>query len=150
MFAGAQDNPNKVNGRSRQCCSAVNNIRSAVTWSRRTSASGIRIRCPAWTFTALQSGWFEGRCSLRSFKQRGHRVAAAMRHLKRILDAYVVLQSAFVLSCCSAESEPGPGAGNGDRFKIEGRAIVSGVKAQDWVSSARVLVEGGEYIGFLR
>lgn len=73
-----------------------------------------------------------------------------MQHLKRILDAYVVLQSAFVLSCCFTESEPGPGAGNGDRFKIEGRAVVSGVKAQDWVSSARVLVEGGEYIGFLR
>ncbi|XP_060772110.1 ER membrane protein complex subunit 7 [Neoarius graeffei] len=73
-----------------------------------------------------------------------------MRYFKRVLDAYVVLQSAFVLSCCLAELEPGPGAGNGDRFRIEGRAIVSGVKAQDWVSSARVLVEGGEYIGFLR
>lgn len=74
-----------------------------------------------------------------------------MRHLKRVLDAYVVFQSAFVLSCCFAESEPGPGAGNGgDRFRIEGRAIVSGVKAQDWVLSARVLIEGGEYIGFLR
>lgn len=85
-----------------------------------------------------------------TLKQHARRVAAAMRHLKRILDVYVVLQSAFVLSCCSVESEPGPGAGNGDRFKIEGRAIVSGVKAQDWVSSARVLVEGGEYIGFLR
>lgn len=85
-----------------------------------------------------------------TLKQHARRVAAAMRRLKRILDAYIVLQSAFVLSCCSLESEPGPSAGNGDRFKIEGRAIVSGVKAQDWVSLARVLVEGGEYIGFLR
>lgn len=51
--------------------------------------------------------------------------------------------------------ETGPGLGvsvtpNGDRFKIEGRAIVSGVKTQDWVSAARVLVEGEEYVGFLR
>ncbi|XP_053494661.1 ER membrane protein complex subunit 7-like [Ictalurus furcatus] len=73
-----------------------------------------------------------------------------MQHLKRILDAYVVLQSTFVLSCYFTESEPGPGAGNGDCFKIEGRVVVSGVKEQDWVSSAQVLVEGGEYIGFLR
>lgn len=53
------------------------------------------------------------------------------------------------------DMEPGPSAGlptqsNGDRFKIEGRAIVPGIKTQDWVSMARVLVEGEEYVGFLR
>lgn len=39
---------------------------------------------------------------------------------------------------------------NGDRFRIEGRAIVPGLKPQDWVSAARVLVEGEEYVGFMR
>ncbi|KAJ8356252.1 hypothetical protein SKAU_G00190460 [Synaphobranchus kaupii] len=39
---------------------------------------------------------------------------------------------------------------NGEGFKIEGRAIVPGVRPQDWISTARVLVEGEEHIGFLR
>ncbi|XP_017581273.1 ER membrane protein complex subunit 7 [Pygocentrus nattereri] len=76
-----------------------------------------------------------------------------MQHLRRLLDAYFVLQSVFVLSRCFSEPEPGPSAASpasGDRFKIEGRAIVPGFKPQEWVSSARVLVEGGEYVGFLR
>lgn len=65
------------------------------------------------------------------------------------------MQAAFVVSWCFTDMETGPGAGvstqpNGDRFKIEGRAIVPGVKTQDWVSAARVLVEGEEYVGFLR
>uniref|UniRef100_W5N458 Endoplasmic reticulum membrane protein complex subunit 7 n=1 Tax=Lepisosteus oculatus TaxID=7918 RepID=W5N458_LEPOC len=53
-----------------------------------------------------------------------------------------------------SEPEPGPGAAgavaNGDRFKIEGRAVVPGVKTQDWISTARVLVEGEEHVGFLK
>lgn len=56
---------------------------------------------------------------------------------------------------CFADMETGPGAvvssqPNGDRFKIEGRAIVPGIKTHDWVSTARVLVDGEEYIGFLK
>lgn len=59
---------------------------------------------------------------------------------------------------CFTDTDPGPAAAgaasssqpNGDRFKIEGRAIVPGIKTQDWVSTARVLVEGEEYVGFLR
>lgn len=67
----------------------------------------------------------------------------------------VFVQAALVVAWCFTDMETGPGAGvstqaNGDRFKIEGRAIVPGVKTQDWVSSARVLVEGEEYVGFLR
>lgn len=68
-----------------------------------------------------------------------------MEDLKKIVNVYLVLQSVFVLSRGFTDPEPGPGA-----FKIEGRAIVSGIKSQEWVSSARVLVEGGEYVGFLR
>ncbi|XP_032803492.2 endoplasmic reticulum membrane protein complex subunit 7 [Petromyzon marinus] len=39
---------------------------------------------------------------------------------------------------------------NGERFKIEGRVSVPGFKMQEWISGARVLVEGGEYVGLLR
>ncbi|KAJ6667263.1 hypothetical protein lerEdw1_017241 [Lerista edwardsae] len=40
--------------------------------------------------------------------------------------------------------------GGGERFKIEGRAVVPGVKPQDWVAGARVLVDGEEHVGFLK
>ncbi|XP_068609760.1 endoplasmic reticulum membrane protein complex subunit 7 [Brachionichthys hirsutus] len=68
---------------------------------------------------------------------------------------WVCVQAAFVAVSCFTDMETGPGAGaaaqpNGDRFKIEGRAIVPGIKTQDWVSTARVLVEGEEFVGFLR
>ncbi|XP_003282333.2 ER membrane protein complex subunit 7 [Nomascus leucogenys] len=50
----------------------------------------------------------------------------------------------------AAEGSGGTGVGIGDRFKIEGRAIVPGVKPQDWISAARVLVDGEEHVGFLK
>lgn len=66
-----------------------------------------------------------------------------------------MLAGLVLVTCFTDMETAGPGAGvstqpNGDKFKIEGRAIVPGVKTQDWVSAARVLVEGEEYIGFLR
>ncbi|NWX41453.1 EMC7 protein, partial [Steatornis caripensis] len=48
-----------------------------------------------------------------------------------------------------AAESPG-GAGPGERFKIEGRAVVPGVKPQDWIAGARVLVDGEEHVGFLK
>uniref|UniRef100_A0A2K5S5X3 Endoplasmic reticulum membrane protein complex subunit 7 n=1 Tax=Cebus imitator TaxID=2715852 RepID=A0A2K5S5X3_CEBIM len=50
----------------------------------------------------------------------------------------------------AAEGSGGSGVGIGDRFKIEGRAVVPGVKPQDWISAARVLVDGEEHVGFLK
>ncbi|KAM9645157.1 endoplasmic reticulum membrane protein complex subunit 7 isoform 2-T2 [Trichechus inunguis] len=50
----------------------------------------------------------------------------------------------------AAEGSGGSGVGVGDRFKIEGRAVVPGVKPQDWISAARVLVDGEEHVGFLK
>lgn len=76
-----------------------------------------------------------------------------MQYIKRLLDVYIALQVLFALSWCFSDAESGPVAGspsNGDRFKIEGRAIVSGVKTQDWISTARILVEGEEYVGFFK
>ncbi|XP_012504568.1 PREDICTED: ER membrane protein complex subunit 7 [Propithecus coquereli] len=50
----------------------------------------------------------------------------------------------------AADGSGGSGVGIGDRFKIEGRAVVPGVKPQDWISAARVLVDGEEHVGFLK
>lgn len=50
----------------------------------------------------------------------------------------------------AADGSGGIGVGTGDRFKIEGRAVVPGVKPQDWISAARVLVDGEEHVGFLK
>ncbi|XP_053553664.1 ER membrane protein complex subunit 7 [Bombina bombina] len=55
-----------------------------------------------------------------------------------------------LLSLCSADTDIVSPGSNGDKFKVEGRAVVPGVRPQDWVSSARVLVDGEEHIGFLR
>lgn len=78
-----------------------------------------------------------------------------MLHREKLPLLWVSMQALLVVAWCFTDMDTGPGAGvstqtNGDRFKIEGRAIVPGVKTQDWVSSARVLVEGEEYVGFLR
>ncbi|MEE6492128.1 hypothetical protein FKM82_016478 [Ascaphus truei] len=56
----------------------------------------------------------------------------------------------LLIPLCGADTDvliPGQG---GDRFRLEGRAVVSGVRPQDWVSGARVLVDGEEHVGFLR
>ncbi|CAG03528.1 unnamed protein product [Tetraodon nigroviridis] len=73
----------------------------------------------------------------------------------RILLLCLSLHALIAAAFCFADMETGPGAvvstpPNGDRFKIEGRAIVPGIKTHDWVSTARVLVDGEEYIGFLK
>ncbi|XP_050990018.1 ER membrane protein complex subunit 7-like [Labeo rohita] len=36
------------------------------------------------------------------------------------------------------------------RVQVSGRALVPGVRAQDWISSARVLLDGDKHVGFLR
>lgn len=78
-----------------------------------------------------------------------------MVYADRIPLWWLFVQAAIVVASCFTDMDSGPSAGvstqpNGDRFKIEGRAIVPGVKTQDWVSAARVLVEGEEYVGFMR
>ncbi|KAM3602377.1 uncharacterized protein V6R79_002994 [Siganus canaliculatus] len=78
-----------------------------------------------------------------------------MPQMDRVALLWGFLQAMLVVAWCFTDMDTGPGAGvstqpNGDRFKIEGRATVQGIKTQDWVSMARVLVEGEEYVGFLR
>ena len=80
-----------------------------------------------------------------------------MLHRDRIPLLWVFLQAVLVVALGFSDMETGPGGAgvsvqqpNGDRFKIEGRAVVPGVKTQDWVSSARIFVEGEEFVGFVR
>lgn len=73
--------------------------------------------------------------------------------LHRMFHTWLAMQAFFASSWCFTDPDGGPFAtsqGNGERFKIEGRAIVPNAKTQDWVSSSRVLVEGEEFVGFLR
>lgn len=36
------------------------------------------------------------------------------------------------------------------RVQVSGRALVPGVRAQDWIASARVLLDGDKHVGFIR
>lgn len=75
-----------------------------------------------------------------------------------LLGTVLVLAAMFQFPSRSWASEtPGGGSGAGgdalgagERFKIEGRAVVPGVKPQDWIAGARVLVDGEEHVGFLK
>ncbi|KAM9466248.1 ER membrane protein complex subunit 7-like [Clarias gariepinus] len=40
--------------------------------------------------------------------------------------------------------------GNEERFRIEGRALVYGVRAEEWTPRAHVLLHGEEHVGFVR
>lgn len=37
-----------------------------------------------------------------------------------------------------------------DRFKIEGKVTLTDARNSDWLGVTRVLVDGGDYIGYLR
>ena len=37
-----------------------------------------------------------------------------------------------------------------DRFKIDGKIDLTVAKDKDWMTQTRVLVDGGEYLGYLR
>ncbi|XP_061098855.1 ER membrane protein complex subunit 7-like [Conger conger] len=71
-----------------------------------------------------------------------------------ISQTWFIFHILYATSLCFSDPESGSGLAavqpNGDRFKIEGRAIVPGMRPQDWISNARILVEGEEHVGFLR
>jgi hypothetical protein len=37
-----------------------------------------------------------------------------------------------------------------DRFKIEGKVTMTDGRKSEWIGVARVLVDGGDYVGYLR
>lgn len=74
-----------------------------------------------------------------------------VRHKGLQWQVFIVL---IGVCACFADVDPGSVATgmqtNVDTFKIDGRAIVPGVRLQDWISTARVIVEGEEHVGFFR
>ncbi|KAJ1102630.1 hypothetical protein NDU88_000079 [Pleurodeles waltl] len=62
----------------------------------------------------------------------------------------LLLPLLFLGAARASEPDFTAGPGGPERFRIEGRAVVPGVRPQDWVGAARVLVEGEEHVGFVR
>ena len=68
------------------------------------------------------------------------------------LQEFSVLLSTFniflvVLPVYSDESTDLEGS---DRFKIEGKVTLTDARNSDWLGVTRVLVDGGDYVGYLR
>lgn len=56
------------------------------------------------------------------------------------------------ISCCSCQSEDSKSSAasvHGQRFKLEGKVAVPGA-SEEWMSSVRILVDGGQYLGLLK
>uniref|UniRef100_A0A4W3HSS6 Endoplasmic reticulum membrane protein complex subunit 7 n=1 Tax=Callorhinchus milii TaxID=7868 RepID=A0A4W3HSS6_CALMI len=49
-----------------------------------------------------------------------------------------LLLAAAAVGCAGSEAD-GTGGSSGERFRIEGRAVVPGIKPQEWIHTARVL-----------
>ncbi|XP_070552561.1 endoplasmic reticulum membrane protein complex subunit 7-like [Ptychodera flava] len=63
-----------------------------------------------------------------------------------MLPRLVLLLCGLNINLIFAEDEPQ----SEETYKIEGRVSVSGAKAQEWLPGTRILVDGGQYIGFLK
>ena len=61
--------------------------------------------------------------------------------------------SIFVfVGVCVCQSEDGKSSSQNvfsQRFKLEGKVVVPGA-SEEWMSSVRVLVDGGQYLGLLK
>ncbi|XP_077984350.1 endoplasmic reticulum membrane protein complex subunit 7-like [Glandiceps talaboti] len=63
-----------------------------------------------------------------------------------------MLPSLLVFLCCLninvifAEEEPQ----SEETYRIEGKVSVAGTKAQEWLPGTRIMVDGGQYVGFLK
>ena len=48
------------------------------------------------------------------------------------------------------ETAEGDNTAGNQKYKIDGKVTVPFTTDQDWLSSTRILVDGGEFIGFLK
>jgi len=56
------------------------------------------------------------------------------------------------ISCCYCQSEDSKSSAEStlsQRFKLEGKVTVPGA-SEEWLSSVRILVDGGQYLGLLK
>ena len=59
----------------------------------------------------------------------------------------LILPVLWVIGTCESEIEESYVP---QKFKIEGKVSIPNTVSNDWVSTTRVIVDGGQYLGFLR
>ncbi len=59
----------------------------------------------------------------------------------------LVLLTVWASPCYAEELDEGK---LNDTFVVEGKVLVTGVKASEWIPHTRILVDGGAFVGFLR
>jgi len=65
---------------------------------------------------------------------------------------YAIFVVFVFVSCCNSQSEDSKSAAESNligRFKLEGKVTVPGA-SEEWMSSIRILVDGGQYLGLLK
>ena len=80
---------------------------------------------------------------------RAAAVVCSLLHMRRpsTMRALIVFFGAFVL--VSSQSEDADADGNAV-YKIEGKVFVENEPIADWGPQTRIIVNGGEYVGFLK
>ena len=64
----------------------------------------------------------------------------------RIL-SFGFMLAVWTLQCCSLETQE---VLDDSKFKLEGRVTVSFTTDQDWMATTRILLDGGQMLGFLK
>ena len=53
----------------------------------------------------------------------------------------------WALQCCSLKAQE---ASDDSKFKLEGKVAVPFTTEQDWIATTRILLDGGQFLGFLK
>lgn len=67
--------------------------------------------------------------------------------ISQISGIILLLLGLLCLVQCSNDQDEGNGQNS---YKIEGKVIVPFTADQDWITTSRILLDGGEFLGFLR
>ena len=95
-----------------------------------------------------QAGVFSGasgKIAKTHTKQRV-KTSARMKDLANLLPFFVIF-SLFPYSLCNIDPEEGQ---SNERYQIEGKVANPLTNDQEWISNARILVDGGESVGFIK
>ena len=61
----------------------------------------------------------------------------------------LIFNSNICCDCQSDDSKSSAESISSQRFKLEGKVAVAGA-SEEWISSVRILVDGGQYLGLLK
>lgn len=67
-----------------------------------------------------------------------------------LLSNYQILGVIFILGFIKSAFGEVEEINDNQRYKIEGKVVVPLTTDQDWMSHTRILIDGGEYLGFLK